>query len=185
MTPTAVELIQDENEVFFDDFDLALTSDKSTYRVNDVAVFSVTSSKGCHLTLINVEAGGDGTVIFPNQFQQDNFLPANTEAQFPGDDAPFQYRLKDPGTETLIAICNATGVEADGIEHDFKTRQFTPVGNYREFLTRRIVVEGTPKVAAQGQPARPAKTQHEAPATPKDDDASEDLARTAIKLVVR
>ena len=185
LTPTAVELIQDENEVFFDDFDLALTSDKSTYRVNDVAVFSVTSSKGCHLTLINVEAGGDGTVIFPNQFQQDNFLPANTEAQFPGDDAPFQYRLKDPGTETLIAICNATGVEADGIEHDFKTRQFTPVGNYREFLTRRIVVEGTPKVAAQGQPARPAKTQHEAPATPKDDDASEDLARTAIKLVVR
>jgi Caspase domain len=27
------------------------------------------------------------------------------------------------------AICNATGTEADGIKHDFKTRQFTELGN--------------------------------------------------------
>ena len=81
----------------FDDFDLALTSDKSTYRVNDLPVFIIRSGKDCHLTLINVEADGNGTVIFPNQFQQDNLLPARTEVKFPGDSAPFQFRLKDPG----------------------------------------------------------------------------------------
>ncbi|HUU24666.1 MAG TPA: DUF4384 domain-containing protein [Methyloceanibacter sp.] len=188
LTPTAVAQTRDENEVFFDDFDLALTSDKSNYRVNDLPVFSIKSSKGCHLTLINVEADGNGTVIFPNTFQQDNFLPANTEMKFPDADAPFQFRLKDPGTETVIAICNATGVEADGIEHDFKTRQFTPLGNYRQFLTRRIVVEGAAKVAA-GQKHKVSANNVSAGAEksgPEDaDDASEDLARTAIKLVVR
>lgn len=188
LTPTAVEQIRDENEVFFDDFDLSLTSDKSLYRVNDLPVFSIKSSEDCHLTLINVEAGGDGTVIFPNKFQQDNLLPADIEVKFPGADAPFQFRLKDPGTETVIAICNATGAGADGIEHDFKTRQFTPLGNYREFLTRQIVVEGAAKLAA-GQKhklaANKAALGAESSPPEDEDDASEDLARTAIKLIVR
>jgi hypothetical protein len=87
----------------------------------------------------------------------------------------------------VIAICNATGVEADGIEHDFKTRQFTPLGNYREFLTRQIVVEGASKIAA-GQKAAGAQAALKAKETGSNDDQSEDsevLARTAIKLVVR
>lgn len=189
LTPTAVARIRDDNEEVFDDFDLALTSDKSTYRVNDLPVFSIRSGKDCHLTLINVEADGNGTVIFPNQFQQDNFLPARTEVKFPGDGAPFQFRLKDPGTETVIAICNAGGVKADGIEHDFKTRQFTPLGNYRDFLTRQIVVEGASKIAA-GQKAAGSQVVLKAEEAGPDEqsvdsDDSEVLARTAIKLVVR
>ncbi len=174
----------------FDDFDLALTSDKSTYRVDDLPVFSITSTRDCHLTLINVEADGNGTVIFPNTFQQDNLIAANREVKFPGEDAPFRFRLKDPGTETVIAICNASGIGADGIEHDFKTRQFTPLGNYREFLTRQIVVEGASKIAA-GQKAAAGQAALMATGAGADDggtqdlDASEVLARTAIKLVVR
>ena len=78
------------------DFDLALTSDKTDYKVNDLPVFSIKSKEDCHLTLINVDAKGEGTVILPNKFQQDNFLPAGKEAQFPGSKAPFQFRLKDP-----------------------------------------------------------------------------------------
>ncbi len=156
------------------DFDLALISDKSGYRVNDLPVFTIKSKEDCHLTLINVDASGDGTVIFPNRFQQDNLLSAGEETQFPGADAPFQFRLKDPGTETVIAICNATGKQADGIKHDFKKREFTELGNYRKFLTRQIVVEGQEKVAeGQKEPARDG-----APAP------SQILARTAIKLDV-
>jgi uncharacterized protein DUF4384 len=186
--PSAVARVRDDNEVLFDDFDLALTSNKSTYRVNELPVFSITSSRDCHLTLINVEASGNGTVIFPNAFQQDNFLPANTEVKFPGNDAPFQFRLKDPGTETVIGICNASAAEADGIQHDFKTRQFTPLGNYRAFLTRQIVVEAASKIAA-GQKVKSAAgdapEQAGSTVSKDDEDASEVLARTAIKLVVR
>ncbi|MGB3022655.1 MAG: DUF4384 domain-containing protein, partial [Methyloceanibacter sp.] len=164
------------------DFDLALISDKSGYKVNDLPVFTIKSKEDCHLTLINVDASGDGTVIFPNKFQQDNLLTAGKESQFPGADAPFQFRLKDPGTETVIAICNATGKQADGIKHDFKKREFTPLGNYRKFLTRQIVVEGQEKVAA-GQ-----KEQAKEAGAPAKDGApapSQILARTAIKLDVK
>lgn len=162
------------------DFDLALTSDKSAYKVNDLPVFSIKAKEDCHLTLINVDGKGEGTVIFPNKFQQDNFLPAGKEAQFPGATAPFQFRLKDPGTETVIAICNATGKEADGIKHDFKKRQFTELGNYRDFLTRQIVVEGAEKIA-EGKGKSDEKKTDVAPATP----TSDILSRTAIKLEVK
>jgi hypothetical protein len=164
------------------DFDLALISDRSDYKVNDLPVFTIKSKEDCHLTLINVDASGEGTVIFPNKFQQDNLLPAGKEAKFPGADAPFQFRLKDPGTETVIAICNATGKVVDGIKHDFKKRGFTDLGNYREFLTRQIVVEGGEKVAeAQKEKGKDAKSGGSVPPGP----TSDILSRTAIKLVVK
>jgi hypothetical protein len=31
----------------------------------------------------------EGTVIFPNKFQQDDLLVAGKETEFPGKDAPF------------------------------------------------------------------------------------------------
>lgn len=161
------------------DFDLALTSDRTDYKVNDLPVFSITAKEDCHLTLINVDASGDGTVIFPNKFQQDNFLPAGKEVKFPGADAPFQFRLKDPGTETVIAICNATGKTADGIKHDFKKREFTDLGNYRGFLTRQIVAEAKEKLVEGQKEKAPEK---EASAEPAP---SEILSRTAIKLQVK
>ena len=164
------------------DFDLALTSDKTDYKVNDLPVFSIKSKEDCHLTLINVDAKGEGTVILPNKFQQDNFLPAGKEAQFPGSKAPFQFRLKDPGTETVVAICNATGKEADGIKHDFKKRGFTELGNYRDFLTRQIVVEGAEKIA-EGKTGE--KEKENARGTVQGAPASDILSRTAIKLVVK
>jgi hypothetical protein len=164
------------------DFDLALTSDRSDYKVNDLPVFSIKSKEDCHLTLINVDASGEGTVIFPNKFQQDNLLPAGKEAQFPGADAPFQFRLKDPGTETVIAICNASGNEVDGIKHDFKKRQFTELGNYRGFVTRQIVAEGKEKVA-EGQKE---KAKEEGASGKAGVPAPSDiLSRTAIKLQVK
>jgi len=51
------------------DFDLALTSDRSDYKVNDLPVFSIKSNEDCHFTLINVDASGEGTVIFRNKFE--------------------------------------------------------------------------------------------------------------------
>ena len=163
------------------DFDLALTSDRTDYKVNDLPVFNIKAKEDCNLTLINVDASGEGTVIFPNKFQQDNFLKAGKEVQFPGSDAPFQFRLKDPGTETVIAICNASGKTADGIQHDFKKRQFTDLGNYRGFLTRQIVTEAKDKLA-EGQKEKEKTPEKDAAAAPTPSEIS---SRTAIKLQVK
>jgi hypothetical protein len=162
------------------DFELALFSDKSTYKVGELAVFAVTSKEDCNLTLINVDAKGTGTVIFPNDFQRKNKIKAGEEVKFPGPDAPFQFRLKDKGTETVIAVCNATATDVDGIKHDFKKEQLTDLGEYRSFVTRKIEVEQS----AGGVKKTGKKASEEAKTTGKISAKGDVLARTAVKFEV-
>ncbi|MGI9382272.1 MAG: DUF4384 domain-containing protein [Methyloligellaceae bacterium] len=165
------------------DFELSLVSDKSAYKQGDLAVFSVKSAESCHLTLINVDNKGNGTVIYPNKFQKNNFIKGGKELRFPDKTAGFQFRLKDIGTETVIAVCNDTGKTVDNIKHDYKTRSFTPLGNYRNFLTRQIVIEGKKKVAKGKKAKKIAKKTKKS--KKKVTKKSTILARTAIKFVVK
>ena len=118
------------------EFNLALFADKTDYATNELPVFTVQSDADCNLTLINVDGKGVGTVLYPNKFQQENALKAKQAFQFPAADAPFQFRMKDPGNETIIALCNSKGRGVDLIEHNFKTDAFTNLGDY-ESLHRR------------------------------------------------
>lgn len=54
--------------------------------MNDLPVFTIKSREDCNLTLIDVDGKAEGTAIFPNKFQQDNFLATGKEVQFPGVD---------------------------------------------------------------------------------------------------
>lgn len=165
------------------DFELSLVSNKSVYKQNDLAVFTVKSAAKCHLTLINVDGKGNGTVIFPNKFQKNNLIAKDQLVKFPAARAPFQFRLKDKGTETVIAVCNATGKKVDTISHDFKTRGFTKLGNYRDFVTRAIVVEGKKKVAAASKKKKVAEKKKKK-SRKKKKAKTKILARTAIKFKV-
>ncbi|MGH6824833.1 DUF4384 domain-containing protein [Methyloceanibacter sp.] len=165
-----------------DTTELTLVADRSDYKVNDKPVFTVTSKKDCNLTLIDVDASNEGVVILPNKFQQVSFLPAGKTLKFPADDAQFDYRLADPGTETVIAVCNAEGKDVDGIKHDFKSRAFTPVGNYRDLSVKHV--DQTRRILVGEKQAQKAKESGEA-AKPEVVAADSGLSRAAIKLEVK
>jgi len=117
-------------------FHLSLISDKSTYRVDDLPVFTVSSEEACFLYLINVDSKGTATLIYPNKFRQDNFIRAGVDLQFPSDEEPFQFRLADPGTETVIAVCSLQDKLVDGINVDY-SQVFTELGDYEEQIARK------------------------------------------------
>jgi len=128
--------------------DLSLTSDKDSYVQGDTPVFTLVSPRDCFLTLTDIDERGQGTVLLPNKFQRDNFIKAGTPVQFPGNDAPFRFRMKDKGVETVIAVCSEKTRDVDGIRHDFAKAEFTAVKNYTRSLARAIAVEaasGTPE----------------------------------------
>jgi hypothetical protein len=75
-------------------------------------------------------------VLFPNSFQRENLIRAGVPIRFPGDGAPFQFRMKDKGIETVTAVCAAQAGGGDRIQHDFQKNQFTPVPNYTTTLAR-------------------------------------------------
>jgi hypothetical protein len=148
---------------------LSITSDRNSYQRGDTPIFTIFSDKDCFLTLTNVDEKGAGTVLFPNKFQQDNRIRANAELQFPAADAPFQYRMKAKGFETVIGVCTEQARDVDGIKHDFGRSDFTVVENYTRAVTRVIGIEA--KTAAGTLASSP--------------NAKSEISRTAIKVEIR
>ncbi len=166
--------------------DLSLTSNLDSYRVGDTPIFTIVAPKDCYLTLTDIDQKGEGTVLFPNSFQQDNRIRAGVPVQFPGAGAPFKYRMKDPGIETVTAVCAVLANGGDQIQHDFNANQFTPVPNYTKAVARSIAIEP----ASPGRPPAIAGVTNSGaaaaggPATPPPE-GSRASFRAAIKLQVR
>ncbi|WP_249123669.1 MULTISPECIES: DUF4384 domain-containing protein [unclassified Bradyrhizobium] len=163
--------------------DLTLTSDADGYRQGDSPVFTIVAPRDCFLTLTDVDEKGEGTVLLPNRFQQDNRVRAGMPVQFPGIGAPFKYRMKDKGTETVVAVCAIRPDGGDAIRHDFTRDAFTAVPDYTAALSRAIAVVPVPSAAApalSGAPKAPP-----AASGPLLPDASRGSFRAAIKLQVR
>ncbi|CAN7724822.1 DUF4384 domain-containing protein [Bradyrhizobium sp. LjRoot220] len=136
--------------------DLSLTSDADSYKVGDSPVFTVVSAQDCFLTLTDLDQKGEGTVLLPNAHQKDNRIKAGVPIQFPGPNAPFKFRMKDPGIETIVAVCATQANGGDRIRHDFQKDQFTSIRNYNDVLAKAIAIDPvTPgaKPAAGSAPA--------------------------------
>lgn len=157
--------------------DLSLVSDRDSYRQGDTPVFTVISPRDCFLTLTDVDERGEGMVLLPNKFQRDNFIKAGTPVQFPGANAPFQFRMKDKGAETVVAVCTEKPASVDGIRHDFTRSSFTAVPNYTGAVARSIAVEGVGGASPAPQPMTPRITDIGG--------APRQSFRAAIKLQVR
>jgi hypothetical protein len=114
--------------------------------INDKPVFTVRSDRDCHLTLVNIDRTGAGTVIFPNKFQQNNIIIGNTDFVFPAADAAFDFKFTEVGKESVIAICDTSG-NAIAIEHAYADNAFTPLGEAKTALRKIEVTERT-KAAA-------------------------------------
>lgn len=165
--------------------DLSLTSDADSYRQGDSPVFTIVAPRDCFLTLTDVDEKGEGTVLLPNKYQQDNRIRAGVPIQFPGVGAPFQFRMKDKGTETVVAVCAVRADGGDAIRHDFSRNAFTSVRDYTEALSRSIAVVPAPAAA----PVLSGKTNTGAPAMSGPllpaSGSSRGSFRAAIKLQVR
>ena len=110
------------------EYKITLHSDKPSAYVGDKAYFTVKATKDCYLTLINISGKDEGTVIFPNKFSQDNFIHAGQSFQFPSEKDSYDFKFEDKGTETVIALCDATGKSLPDIQHDYTKEDFTPLG---------------------------------------------------------
>lgn len=166
--------------------ELSLTSDADFYRPGDGPIFTISSTRDCYLTLTNVDEKGEGTVLLPNRFQQDNLIRAGTPIQFPGSDAPFQYRTKDKGVESIVAVCTIRPEQADGIRHNFSREAFTSVSNYTRALGRALeVVPAGAAAPGSSAPAPAAAVNVAGGAKAPRPAAMRESFRAAIQVTVR
>lgn len=115
---------------------LVLKTGPVSLKVGDVLRVTARATESCYLTLINVDRNGRGTVVFPNDFEQNNFIEAGKEIRVPADGAPYLFRLRESGRETVVGVCQTVNKSFAGIKHDFERQRFTELGDYKTFLSR-------------------------------------------------
>lgn len=114
--------------------DLTLYPDLPRYSPGDVIEITVRSNVDCNLTVINIDTGGFGTVIFPNDFVTNNRIAAHLSVTIPAQGARYRLRLKEKGRERIVALCTRVEGLVDGIRHDFERQRFQELGPYAAFL---------------------------------------------------
>ncbi len=132
--------------------------DKVRPAAGDLIAVNAEADKDCFLTLINVDAAGKATVLFPNDFEPDNLISAGKTHRVPGTSAPYQLRIKEERRETLVAQCSTSPAPPTGIEHDFGRQRFTVLGNWENFMRDSTITDAdlrrNPNKAERARAAR-------------------------------
>ncbi len=158
---------------------LALWTDKTNYASGDLMTVYVQPSLPCHLTVVSVAATGKATVLFPNEFDADNLVTPSSVLAVPNDKAPYQFRLKTIGAETLVASCQSGAKYQAGTDPDYERQRFTVLGNYENYLKTYLTLDAEAlrkaKAAKGGAPVKDTKLDL------KDDR----VARAAVRITIR
>ena len=96
-------------------FTVFLNTDKPNYQLNNYLILRALVTADAHIIILNWNSTGKLTILFPNIYQQNNFVRANTIYGFPSPQSDFDFLLSGPqGTERfkIIAIRHATDSEA-------------------------------------------------------------------------
>jgi Domain of unknown function (DUF4384) len=80
----------------------------ATYAVGEEMTLFVRTSHDAAVTILNVDAAGKTTRLFPNQFTPDNRLHASQVYQMPGSNASFKLRVGGPAGVNVIKVIATT-----------------------------------------------------------------------------
>lgn len=120
---------------------LVLKTGAASFKIGETLTITARAQESCYLTVINVDRNGRGTVVFPNDFEPNNFIEAGKEMRVPADGAPYVFRLREAGRETIVGICQTGSKVLPGIRHDFERQRFSELGDYKAFLARVNLAE--------------------------------------------
>lgn len=163
--------------------DLVLLADTPSVRAGDKVSFTVTMDRDCHLTVINVDTLGRGTVIFPSEFEPDSRLQAGRVLRLPPEGAGYEFRARQQGTEAIVATCNPVSSWAAGIMHDFERQRFTVLGDYEAFVRKSLISETA--AAPPRDIRRRLQRRGKPPAPPPVRPLAGQVGRTGILIDVR
>lgn len=147
---------------------LAVWTEKRVYAVGEPVTISATATADCYVTIISIDSAMRATVIYPNAFEQGNLLHRGTTLVVPGPEAPYRFRLSEPGSESFVGICRQDTAVPRGMTHDFERQMFTALGNWPAFLTRMLGEPSAarPAAASRRSVRRRGRVQRDPPAPP-------------------
>lgn len=78
-------------------FKVELKLNRTVFQAGDEVIVNIKTTKDCYLTLLNIAANDSVYVLFPNKFQNKNFIKANTGIEIPNE------KYRDSGLHIRVA----------------------------------------------------------------------------------
>tara|TARA_Y100000310_G_scaffold84223_1_gene81017 strand:+ start:2697 stop:4355 length:1659 start_codon:yes stop_codon:yes gene_type:complete len=98
------------------DFNVKVWMDRKEYRIGDPVMINVQTNKDCFVTLLNVRSNGEIWELFPNNYNQNNFIKANTRHTIPSSNDNFQLTVVAPsGQDYIKAIATSIPITREQI----------------------------------------------------------------------
>ncbi|MFV1977133.1 MAG: DUF4384 domain-containing protein [Candidatus Scalindua sp.] len=98
-------------------FNISVRTGRDRYRIGDTAKIYLRSNRDCYVTVLNLRSNGEIFRLFPNKYDHDNFIRANTEYTVPAGNAIYELSISDPpGKESIKAIATSRPITLDEIE---------------------------------------------------------------------
>lgn len=80
----------------------------NTYRSGENVTVFVKVNKDAYVTIVNVGPSGNTTLLFPNQFQKDNFIKAGQTKRIPESNSPVKITVNGPAGSELVQVIAST-----------------------------------------------------------------------------
>lgn len=120
------------------------------YRPNDYAQAFVRVNEDAYITVINVDAEGVATIIFPNDFAKDNRVRGNTTVQLGTDSSGFRLAVSEPyGGNLLKVVASKTPIDWWAGRSTSRSGVFTELGDKGAVLARHLTAVAAKQPEAQ------------------------------------
>lgn len=121
-------------------FDLFVTTNRGeagVFREGEYLKLYLLASRDCYLKIYHIDINGKVSLIFPNRFEGNNFLPGGEVLEFPGKRSPFQFRIVPPfGTETIKVVAGTR--QFSSVEEDFTDLGVATRGLFIEEVEKEV-----------------------------------------------
>lgn len=147
-------------------FTVGIKADKKELNMGERISFSVSSAEAGYVNIVDIDASGEITVLFPNKFKDSNQLAANKELRIPADIGGFRLEATTKGESMVVALVTKTPLNLYKESAGKVLGQFKSFGN-NDFgsLKRAVVARTQPKGLGVKEEAGDEKQQYGAIST--------------------
>lgn len=128
----------------------------SIYRIGEKVKLMVRPRQDSYITVVDVGTSGKVTVLYPNHYQKDARVRANTTLMVPGDSAKWAINVGGPAGVDIIHVISSRQPlslpEVNALVKTSANNPFPTLGRSSEEFTRDLSVQAKPPVAAPGKP---------------------------------
>lgn len=87
---------------------VSMSPSQTRYRTGDYLDLTLRADEDCYVTLLNWDSHGNFTKLFPNKYQEDNFIRGGRTHHFPPEDGDFEIQFPGPEGKEMLKLIVVT-----------------------------------------------------------------------------